>query len=167
MPSRYRYLNGYRTKYEPNHPKAMSGSGYGGYVYEHVLVAEENLGRPLLEQEEVHHLDGVRDNNAPHNVIVLSKSEHSRLHRWLSKVEVVYRNPLESKKCPVCGGGVKNPRATCCSVACRAAKQRKVERPSKTELEEDIASMSWLAVGRKYGVSDNAVRKWAMGYGLL
>jgi transposase-like protein len=24
--------------------------------------------------------------------------------------------------------------------------------------------MSWLAVGRKYGVSDNAVRKWVRWY---
>ena len=28
----------------------------------------------------------------------------------------------------------------------------------------DIASMSFLAVGRKYGVSDNAVRKWIRWY---
>jgi transposase-like protein len=29
---------------------------------------------------------------------------------------------------------------------------------------EDIESMSVVAVGRKYGVSDNAVRKWIRGY---
>jgi transposase-like protein len=28
----------------------------------------------------------------------------------------------------------------------------------------DVATMSLLAVGRKYGVSDNAVRKWIRSY---
>ncbi len=37
---------------------------------------------------------------------------------------------------------------------------RKVDRPSYEQLMADVESMSFLAVGRKYGVSDNAVRKW-------
>lgn len=41
---------------------------------------------------------------------------------------------------------------------------RKVERPSYEQLKADVASMSFLAVGRKYGVSDNAVRKWLRWY---
>jgi hypothetical protein len=36
---------------------------------------------------------------------------------------------------------------------------RKVERPPYGELMEEIEATSYLAVGRKYGVSDNAVRK--------
>jgi HNH endonuclease len=41
---------------------------------------------------------------------------------------------------------------------------RKVSRPSYEQLMADVASMSMLAVGRKYGVSDNAVRKWIRWY---
>jgi hypothetical protein len=41
---------------------------------------------------------------------------------------------------------------------------RKVPRPTYAELKADLAHMSWLAVGRKYGVSDNAVRKWVRWY---
>jgi hypothetical protein len=41
---------------------------------------------------------------------------------------------------------------------------RKVERPSYEQLTADLRSMSFLAVGRKYGVSDNAVRKWLRWY---
>ncbi len=41
---------------------------------------------------------------------------------------------------------------------------RKVERPSHEELMADVESMSFVAVGRKYGVSDNAVRKWLRWY---
>jgi hypothetical protein len=41
---------------------------------------------------------------------------------------------------------------------------RKVPRPSYTELMADVRSLSMVAVGRKYGVSDNAVRKWIAQY---
>jgi transposase-like protein len=39
-----------------------------------------------------------------------------------------------------------------------------VPRPSYDQLLSDVQSMSFLAVGRKYGVSDNAVRKWLRYY---
>jgi transposase-like protein len=41
---------------------------------------------------------------------------------------------------------------------------RKVERPSYEELIFDIEETSYVAVGRKYGVSDNAIRKWLEQY---
>ena len=44
--------------------------------------------------------------------------------------------------------------------------KRKVVRPSKEELEQMISSMSWCAIGRKYSVSDAAIRKWANFYGI-
>lgn len=42
---------------------------------------------------------------------------------------------------------------------------RKVARPPYEQLMEEIEATSYLAVGRKYGVSDNAVRKWVRFYG--
>jgi hypothetical protein len=41
---------------------------------------------------------------------------------------------------------------------------RKADRPPYDQLLEEIESTSYLAVGRKYGVSDNAVRKWVRFY---
>ena len=41
---------------------------------------------------------------------------------------------------------------------------RKVERPSCGQLMADVAAMSFLAIGRKYGFSGNAVRKWIRWY---
>ena len=46
----------------------------------HRKVAEEMMGRQLLPNEEVHHIDGDHFNNAPDNLEILSKSEHSRIH---------------------------------------------------------------------------------------
>lgn len=42
--------------------------------------------------------------------------------------------------------------------------KRKVERPSKEILEKEINESSFCALGRKYGVSDNAIRKWCKAY---
>ena len=41
---------------------------------------------------------------------------------------------------------------------------RKVDRPPYVQLRHEIEATSYLAVGRKYGVSDNAVRKWVRFY---
>lgn len=53
-----------------------------------------------------------------------------------------------------------------CSTKCSQKAARKVKRPTKEQLAAEIDSMSWVAIGRKYNVSDNAVRKWAKYYGL-
>jgi hypothetical protein len=41
---------------------------------------------------------------------------------------------------------------------------RRVERPPYEQLLREIAETSYVAVGRKYGVSDNAIRKWVRQY---
>jgi hypothetical protein len=47
----------------------------------HRVVAEEMLGRPLRDDEIVHHKDGNRGNNRPENLEVMSRGDHVRLHQ--------------------------------------------------------------------------------------
>lgn len=50
------------------------------YVMEHRHVMEQAIGRPLTADEVVHHMDGNPVNNALSNLMLLSNSEHGRLH---------------------------------------------------------------------------------------
>lgn len=54
-----------------------------------------------------------------------------------------------------------------CGIRCAHIPLRKVERPSKERLKKEIAQNSWKALERKYGVSDNAIRKWARQWNLI
>lgn len=61
---RIRHKAGYMMIRAPEHPRS-SGSGY---VFEHVLVMEEQLGRYLFSDEFVHHRNGVKDDNRVENL---------------------------------------------------------------------------------------------------
>lgn len=67
--------------------------------------------------------------------------------------------------CPICEIATYGTKY--CSVECSRKGSRKVERPSKNELKLLLETESYSALGRKYNVSDNAVRKWAKTYGLF
>jgi hypothetical protein len=50
-------------------------------VYVHTIVAEQKLGRLLLDGEVVHHKDKNRKNNSPENIeIFTSQKEHGERH---------------------------------------------------------------------------------------
>jgi hypothetical protein len=51
------------------------------YILEHRVNAAVKLGRSILDSEVVHHLNGIKDDNRPENLVVQSRKGHSQAHR--------------------------------------------------------------------------------------
>lgn len=71
--------------------------------------------------------------------------------------------------CPDCGKEVSKKGCRCLSCATKINnfKMRKVkDRPSREQLKEEIRTNSFCSIGKKYGVSDNTIRKWCKSYNL-
>ena len=47
----------------------------------HVIAMESRLGRKLMPDEIVHHIDGNKHNNDINNLALMTRSAHARLHR--------------------------------------------------------------------------------------
>jgi hypothetical protein len=116
------------------------------------------------------HINGVHDDNRIENLRIVCPNCAATSATHCS------RN-LPRNMCPTCGREFRRrtARQKYCSQrcwheseACKAIKargrRRKVERPSYEQLLADLRELPWVAVGAKYGVSDNAVRKWVRRY---
>lgn len=82
-----------------------------------------------------------------------------------------YNYPIRSYKkidnlCIDCGKKITKDVNVKRCLECSSKAQRKVERPDAETLIKEIKESSMVAVGKKYGVSDNAIRKWLLAYGL-
>ena len=159
----------YQHRFNPLHHKA-----YGdGSVYEHVLIAEEKLGRRLSEDETVHHIDGDKQNNVQANILVFStNAAHTTFHHGgkliFNEDGTVSCSSTRIKTCAKCGKTFKGDRGKTkyCSPECRIIGARVVMRPSAEELKALTKEYNFLQLGKMFGVSDNAVRKWCKNYGI-
>lgn len=75
-----------------DHPKATAL----GYVFEHRIVVENNIGRLLTNTEIVHHKNGNKKDNRIENLEVMDYIEHVRMHA----LERGFLNCI--LKCPQC-----------------------------------------------------------------
>jgi hypothetical protein len=119
------------------------------------------------------HINGVSDDNRLENLRIVCPNCAATFDTHCGRKN--RQEPL-ARACLRCGatfipGGTRQRH---CSQSCgvrwaRAGRPRpggrKVrERPPYEQLLAEIAATSWSAVGRKYGVSDNAIRKWVQAY---
>lgn len=117
-------------------------------------------GKPLTLTLD--HINGINNDNRLNNLRWICPNCDSQTPTY--KGRNVKHEKLPKYKCKHCGRPITS-QATLCP-KCNAASQRKVEWPSKNQLIEDIKSMPMTKVGKKYGVSDNAIRKWCKTYGI-
>ena len=118
------------------------------------------------------HVNGIRDDNRIENLRIVCPNCAATLETHCgrkNRIEVV------AQDCLRCGKEFmpNDRRQKYCSRYCgvrwhRTGRPnpgaRKVKRPPEAQLLREIEELGYLAVGRKYGVSDNAVRKWARAF---
>jgi len=93
------------------------------------------------------------------------KQREGSIEKWEKEQLIRIENDKKKndKECPNCKKKFKGKvvESVYCSLECCEVGRRKVKnRPSKKQLLEEIEETNYCAVGRKYGVSDNAIRKW-------
>lgn len=119
-------------------------------------------GKPMVL--ELDHIDGDIYNNELCNLRILCLHCHSQTATWRKIKNIKIYNCLKCgckitkysihKMCRSCFNKSRDH-----SYDCRKIK----DRPSIEILTKDILEIGYCATGRKYGVSDNAIRKWIKG----
>lgn len=66
----------------------------------------------------------------------------------------------EKYYCTVCGGVKMDKYSKQCTKCQQFSKRKVVERPTYEQLLLDVEELGYTGSGKKYGVSDNAIRKW-------
>lgn len=160
------------------------------YSRQHVKrrLFQEDLKEPKCEmcgQDEIwrgkpmgmilDHINGVRNDHRLENLRIVCPNCAATLDTHCGR-----KNRVEKAKrsCRRCGSSFVpgRPQQRYCSRACGTRwdrskirsrpgqSTRQVERPPYEQLLAEIEATNYCAVGRKYGVSDNAVRKWVKFY---
>ena len=90
----------------------MTTNGYlykmvnGRRVFQHREIMENSLGRKLGRHEQVHHKNGIRNDNRIENLQVVTKTAHESLHKAYKEAKQVKdkrKRKYAFRKCPVCG----------------------------------------------------------------
>lgn len=88
-------------------------------------------------------------------------NNYKKVGIFYSKFNKKKRKDKIKKQC-MCGKEISNKSNSC--IKCHSNENRKVERPSYEQLIKEIDKLGYLGTGRKYGVSDNSIRKWKKYY---
>lgn len=111
---------------------------------------------------ELHHIDQNRFNNKLDNLMILCSNCHMQQHNYSNVLKLTKQRKEKIKNYCECGSEIKSKSKYC--VNCNKTQKRKKERPPHEKLLIEIKKMGYAGVGKKYGVSDNSIRKWVKFY---
>ena len=143
----------------------------------------ENQWNGELISLHLDHINGINNDNRIENLRILCPNCHSQTKTYAgkklrkhtkvkikkaTKVKIKKFTPVKIKKCLECNKliNIKSTRCKSCQITKRNAEKRDFILPTKEELYKFLKDSNFLRVGKKYGVSDNAVRKWCKKYEL-
>jgi hypothetical protein len=113
-------------------------------------------GKPLVMVLD--HINGVSNDHRRENIRLLCPNCNSQQDTFCGRKNAGKKMISHDSKCERCGDVVGLGARWC--VRCGRIRTRKVERPSLAVLLEEKKTMNMESMGRKYGVSGNAIRKW-------
>lgn len=125
----------------------------------------ENIGWKIIEIHYSMVYDKILINQLIENIEDNSMNQEE-YDKYLSE-RITRKKKNEIKNiCVDCGIPINKQADRC--VKCHSLARRKVDRPTKDELQELINNNNnWSKLGRKFSVSDTAIRKWAKQYNLI
>lgn len=110
------------------------------------------------------HINGISNDHRLENLRFLCPNCNSQTDTFAGRSLKVVKN------CEKCGKIIHRRSSMCIKCSNNSRKRQTksglkiVEKPDKKDLEKEINTMPMTSIGKKYGVSDNAVRKWAKNY---
>ena len=116
------------------------------------------------------HINGCNNDNRLNNLRWICPNCDRQLPTFAGKKSQSHQNYItkqaEEHKCFCKNCGVPISRGSELCVSCYAESRHTTERPSPEILREELITSNFAAVGRKYGVTDNTIRKWCKAYGM-
>lgn len=165
----------YISLFDSTNPKKGYNLTTGGQDFHQTnsKISEKNLfeivdllKNSLLSEEEI----GKKFNVSQRTISAINLGQMKVLENEIYPIRdplFLAKNKLSKNTsyfCSKCGKKIKTDSLYC--VDCANLAQRKVERPNREKLKEDIRNNSFLQIGKKYNVTDNAIRKWCKSYNL-
>lgn len=110
------------------------------------------------------HINGINNDNRIENLRIVCPNCNAGLPthcRGNYNIRNKYHYDRKINRCE-CGEVISDGSKRC--KKCDSINQRKVNRPEYGQLLNEIEKLGYVGVGRKYGVSDAAIRKWKRYY---
>lgn len=134
------------------------------------LCGQGELWHGKVMSLRLDHINGNPLDNRLENLRIICPNCDATLDTYCGKN---IKKKAIKKKCITCKEIIKDSKAklrtrkhcnTCIETGKYRIKTRIVKRPGYEQLKQEIEEDGYSAIGRKYNVSDNAIRKWIKSY---
>ena len=142
----------------------------------------ENIKKPICElcgQNEIwhgkkmslilDHINGINNDHRLENLRIVCPNCNATLSTFAGKNVnheknkiIKFASKINKYILCICGKQISRNAKYCAE--CEKINRRKINRPTYEQLLVDIKLLGYLGTGKKYGVSDNSIRKWIKFY---